>query len=209
MGIESAQTRRPLLQRPLTWIVAALIAVLAFAAIMLSLITPATEPTSVATTGESASPTPRPSASTPAETTTTAVGVIDTEDASDLITSALDAVAEAPVLAMPDAFLANVASGAYLAEIEAQFTELEANGWTTSGAPVVETVTVLPSTAETPATATVEACIDSSAVLVLDADGEPVGTSSSPRAKHLFTLNQEANGSWRITSHSFANDPAC
>lgn len=136
-------------------------------------------------------------------------GEIGEEAASDLITSTLVAVAQAPVLALPQSFLANVATGAYVAEIEARFTEFEANGWSTQGVPIVESASVIENSGGPPATATVEACIDSSAVVILDAAGESVGASTTPRAKNLFTLSQEPNGSWRITSRTFSDDPAC
>ena len=55
------------------------------------------------------------------------------------------------------------------------------------------------------------ACIDSSAVSILDAAGAPIGDDSAkmPRALHLFTLVQGADDIWRIANHSFPNDPTC
>jgi len=102
--------------------------------------------------------------------------------------------------------LGKVATGDYLAELEAQWQELTANGWTIEGKPEVvwtKTGKVADGKAE------LVACIDSSAVRTIDAKGKPIGESTAPPARHLFTLEQSKDGAWRIASHSFPDDPAC
>lgn len=104
------------------------------------------------------------------------------------------------------AVLAPVAQGNYLEELENQWQEFASNGWSVDGTPKVLSTKVIEAT-ET--TAHVTACIDASAVRTLDAAGTPIGEPTTGAAFHNFTLEQDHTGHWRITSHSFPNDPAC
>jgi hypothetical protein len=103
--------------------------------------------------------------------------------------------------------LADVAAGAMLDELAAEREELETNGWTISGRAKVDSVEVVKAS-DKHGTATVLACIDSSAVTILDADGAPLGASQTPRALNLFTLIDDG-GTWKIQSRTFPEDPAC
>ena len=107
-----------------------------------------------------------------------------------------------------DTRLGDVAEGSYLAELEAEWQELLAAGWSISGTPEVVTaeVTDVDAAGER---ATVTACVDSSAVRTLDAAGDPVGENATPRALHIFTLALTPGGTWRIAAHGFPDDPAC
>lgn len=137
-------------------------------------------------------------------------GELDAGSAETLITTVVGAVATTPPGADASAVLAGVAEGSYLKEIAAQYQELDTNGWTTSGQPVVESAVVTSlDTEATPATAVVSACIDSSAVKTLDAAGVALGGQAAPRSTHLFGLTQSADGTWKITSHWFPDDAAC
>ena len=138
-------------------------------------------------------------------------GVITRELAASTVTGFVASVAAIdPVSADVSAQLSTVATGTILAEIENQGQELEANGWSLSGTPVVTSVTII-STNRTgnPSTALVQACVDSSKVVTLDANGTPIGgPDSPPPALNLFSMQQDA-GVWRVISRTFPNDPAC
>lgn len=102
--------------------------------------------------------------------------------------------------------LSNVATGDYLAELEAQWQELVAQGWTLDGSPRIvesEVGEVAKGRAE------VAACIDASSVRTLDAAGEPIGEVATTPAQHVFILEQGPDGEWRIAAHGFPDDPSC
>ncbi|MFS0853048.1 hypothetical protein [Microbacterium sp. 179-I 3D4 NHS] len=104
--------------------------------------------------------------------------------------------------------LQSVASPAYLSGVEAERMELEDQGWTRSGEVVIDGVeTVSYDAAATPAQATVRACLDSSGVVIRNADGDVV-PGGSPRAWNIFVLEQ-VDGAWMIMRQTFADDPAC
>ncbi|MDI6944994.1 MULTISPECIES: hypothetical protein [Microbacterium] len=110
-----------------------------------------------------------------------------------------------------EALLADVTAGAYRAELEAQWLELSANGWSYVGESQVVGLEILALDEEAePATAQVKACIDASGLELVDADGERIGSEKDthPRAAHLFDLVYE-DGTWRVLSRSFPDDPAC
>lgn len=162
-----------------------------------------------------ADPTPSPSVTaTPAPAATpSSTDAFDEADASEVIGLALAApIATVGTSADLAELLKNVAVDSYAAELEAQWQELVSQGWTLSGAPqVVSTqVTHIDVNAETP-TAAVTACVDSSEVVIADAAGNPVGdpAATMPRALHLFDLIQGQDGLWRISAHTFPNDPEC
>lgn len=163
----------------------------------------------------SATPMPTPSVTaTPAPAADpTEVGELDETVATDVIVTALAApISTATTPGDLEALLKNVATDAYAAELEAQWLELNSQGWTVSGSPdlVSTAVTALDTDAAVP-TAQVTACLDSSAVVIADYAGDPIGDVSAmtPRALHLFTLLQGDDGVWRISSHTFPNDPTC
>lgn len=157
---------------------------------------------------------------TPTVTATPAPAAPPTEAgelADDQALATIEAALAAPIASVGtsadlEALLKDVAVDSYAAELEAQWQELLSQGWTIKGAPtlVSSEVTSLDSKSSPP-TAEVSACIDSSAVSILDAAGAPIGDESAktPRALHLFTLVQGSDDIWRIASHSFPNDPTC
>jgi len=166
--------------------------------------------------GTSATSTPEPTptvTATPAPAAPPVEGEIDDEEALITVETALAApistVGTSEDLAV---LLKDVAVDSYAAELEAQWQELVSQGWTITGAPalVSSDVTAVDADAD-PATAEITACIDSSAVTILDSNGDRIGddTATMPRALHLFSLVQGEDDIWRIASHSFPNDPTC
>lgn len=138
---------------------------------------------------------------------TTEPGEIEDTSATDVIAHVL-AIPIQPVETAEDldTLMGNVASGGYLRELESQWQELVANGWSVEGTPTVVSAEV---TEASDSQATVVACVDSSNVRILDAAGVAIGAASTVRALNVYTLEQSGDGIWRITSHSFPNDPAC
>lgn len=166
------------------------------------------DPTTPApSSGPTSSGTPAPAAG-PAEP-----GALSPASATDVLSKALAApVTSADSADDLDAELKNVAVGSYSAELQAQWQEYTSQGWTVSGSPTVESAKISRLDADAdPPTAEVVACVDSSDVVVKDAEGRPVGGTSamSPRALHQYTLVQGDDGVWRISAHSFPNDPTC
>lgn len=120
-----------------------------------------------------------------------------------ILASPLEAVEDSNDL---ETLLGNVAAGDYLAELETQWQEIVANGWSIEGSPKVvstEVGEVVDNNVE------VIACVDSSEVRTIDANGKPIGQNTVSPARHIFMLGQGSDDTWRITSHSFPNDPAC
>lgn len=166
-------------------------------------------------TSGAATPAPTPTVTaTPAPAgPPTVTGELDADEATVTVEKALAApIGTAGTSADLEALLADIAVESYAADLEAQWQELISQGWSVEGSPTVLTseVTTLTSDSDPP-TAEITACIDSSAVSVLDADGDPIGDDSAktPRALHLFTLVQGNDDIWRIADHSFPNDPTC
>lgn len=156
---------------------------------------------------------PPPSASPSSDPVTAAPGDLDEDAAAGVISIAIDT----PLSATDthdalDIALADIAVEGYAAELEAQWLELTSQGWSQSGSPHVESLEIVALDSDSdPATSEVIACIDSSDVVTVDAEGAPIGdpAASSPRALHLFTMVQGDDGIWRVSSHSFPNDPSC
>lgn len=206
-------------RRRALWITSALAALIAIGvAVAIAVTAPSDAGSSSAgppntSSSESPSPTPTVTATPAPAGPATAVGTIDDAEALTTIETALAApISTAGTSADLAALLKDVAVDAYAAELEAQWQELVSQGWSITGAPVLvsSSVTSLNTDAD-PATAEVSACIDSSAVELLDAAGAPIGDDSAkmPRALHLFTLVQGSDDIWRISAHSFPNDPTC
>jgi hypothetical protein len=133
---------------------------------------------------------------------------VDETVADDLLTDFV--VTAAALVADPEAgidSISTVAAGAIVAELESERLELEVNEFSKVGTPKVESVEVLE---QTETTATVQACIDSSDVKVVDADGNEVNSpgGTSPRALNIFSLELR-DGSWIVVARTFPNDPQC
>lgn len=208
-------------RRRALWITSAAAALIAIgAAVAIAVAAPSNAGSSDADPSAGSPPSATPASPTPTVTATpapagpaTAVGTIDDDEALATIETALAApISTASTSADLDALLKDVAVDAYAEELEAQWQELVSQGWSITGAPVLISSSVTSLTADTdPPTAQVTACIDSSAVEMLDAAGTPIGDDSArmPRALHLFTLVQGSDDIWRIAAHSFPNDPTC
>lgn len=187
---------------------------------------PSDDPTGTPTDDPSGTPTDRGSSSSPTPTnpttaptlpsggpTSTAPGELAEDEAAVVVDTAITApLTEADTADALATDLADVAVDGYASELEAQWLELTSQGWSVTGTPTIAStdVTDVDSSAD-PVTAQVLACIDSSGVAIVDADGEPVGNRSAamPRALHSFTMIQDADGTWRISDHSFPDNPSC
>ncbi len=193
-------------RRAQIWTLVATASVIVAGAVAVVAIEPALTGPPAGSADASSSPAPSPAPPAPP----TEPSALDAGAAEDVIETVLETVATTAPSSDPSIVLANLAGGGYLAEIDAQYQELAANGWTMRGNPTIESTAVVSmDAAANPVTAVVSACIDSSDVTMLDLAGVPVGGQSTPRSTHLFGLVQEADGTWKITSHWFPNDPAC
>lgn len=107
--------------------------------------------------------------------------------------------------------LSDVATRAFLSELEAERLEFEKERWTRTGEYTFSDVEVLEhmSTSDGEVT-TVRVCVDSSALVTRRADGEIVPISSaSARAWNIFVLERPDSAEWRIVGRTFPDDPAC
>lgn len=107
--------------------------------------------------------------------------------------------------------LSDVATRAFLSELEAERLEFEKERWTRTGEYTFSDVEVLEhmSTSDGEVT-TVRVCVDSSALVTRRADGEIVPISpGSARAWNIFVLERPDSAEWRIVGRTFPDDPAC
>lgn len=166
---------------------------------------------------DTATPTPAPTPTVTATPAPAAPPTVDGELDDDAALVTVETALAAPISTMGTSedlavLLKDVAVDAYAAEIEAQWQELVSQGWTITGEPALVSSDVTAVNADVePATAEITACIDSSAVAILDANGDRIGDESAtvPRALHLFSLVQGDDDIWRIAGHTFPNDPTC
>lgn len=193
---------------------AAAIAVVALSAavyVAIQVQSPATTPAGGTPTSSASPPAAGSGTSGDAPAPATA-GPLPPDQADAAVKKFLDAsVAVDPAAPGTTDALTNAAAGAILAEAQNDRQELEANGWTREGAATVEALTIIQSDSQAqPAIVVAEACVDSSMVRTLDADGEPVGTSgdSAQRALNLYTLQYLA-GAWKVVARSFPDEFAC
>lgn len=106
----------------------------------------------------------------------------------------------------------NVAIDDYQEELSAQWLELDSQGWALKGSPTITSLTIDSIDAQSdPPTAQVTACLDSSDVVRVDADGAPIEdpARTDSRALNTFTLMQGDDGIWRVSAHSFPDDTSC
>lgn len=134
---------------------------------------------------------------------------IDPQSAEVLVGAALTAPDADRAVAESDlerAF-ADIAADAYREEIEAEWLEMSASGWSLRGERRVDDLEITSLDGDA---ATIVACIDASDVTLVDAEGEPVGSQSArmTRAEHVFTLARDG-GVWRVTDRTFPDDPTC
>jgi hypothetical protein len=107
--------------------------------------------------------------------------------------------------------LAALAVGPAQGAILADAAEFENNGWHQEGTPTVEELEVVGFDASaSPQRMTVNACIDSSKVKVVTAEGQTIrqGTSNS-RSLNVLSLVKAGSGGWLVEKVSFPDDPTC
>lgn len=130
--------------------------------------------------------------------------------AEDTVSRALEDEAEVldDVDAGPE--LPRTVTGAYAEALQARLAEFEDAGWTQVGTPVITSLELVEEHPdETPQRAVVLACVDSSDVDIVDADGNSLRNTGTPaRTANLFTLVRE-NGTWSVADATFPEDPDC
>ncbi|WP_110239597.1 hypothetical protein [Nocardioides gilvus] len=100
-------------------------------------------------------------------------------------------------------------TGAALEELRNRITEYDASGWQVLGEPVIVRQRVV-RLLQDPERAIVHACIDNSAVRVVDADGKRVPNSrpAEPRTRNIITLVKKKDA-WIVTDQRPATKPDC
>jgi len=151
---------------------------------------------------DAALPTAAPTSEPTAAPTAEPDGTISTVVADQAVASFLTAVATTPPADLP-----KIVSGAILEDLQNDAQELEANGWTRTGRAKVDGVKVT-DTDETAGTATVVACVDSTAVATLDENGDRLAPAATARALNIYSLAR-TDGYWRIVSRTFPDETAC
>lgn len=178
-------------------------------------------PAPVSQTSNSAPPTPisSPAAETDVDAVTEpkATSAEDSagspDDATNVVTSFLKVLGHSgPDGGTDESAIEEVAAGAILEEIKNSNQELEANGWKSQGVSTVKSLTILSQElTDSSATMTVQACVDSSAIVVTDSMNVPIvgeGENRNDSALNIFTI-QKSDESWRIVARTFPNNPAC
>lgn len=117
-----------------------------------------------------------------------------------------------PNVSTADPDYSQIADGSALGELTGQFEEFQDNGWVQSGpAKVLSVQAVQDLEAEGGPVRRLSICIDSSAMELKDQDGQVLLAAAEPgtrKALNYYDL-QERDGSWKVVSHSFPDDPAC
>lgn len=101
-------------------------------------------------------------------------------------------------------------TGPYAEALEARLAEFEDMGWTQVGSPTIESLEILEEhPGEEPPYVVVLACVDSSEVDIIDAQGNSLRNEGTPtRTANVYTLVQE-DGTWTISEATFPEDPDC
>ena len=135
------------------------------------------------------------------------------EETSPMLLGVLEATTEIDPEEPTDVVgdLSDVATRAFLSELEAERLECEKEGWTRTGDYTFRDVEVLEHTSTSDGeVATIRVCVDSSALITRRADGEIVPISpGSARAWNIFVLERPDSAEWRIVGRTFPDDPAC
>lgn len=157
---------------------------------------------------------PTDPAAAPASPSPSAKGVEEVEEeTSPLLLAVLEETAEITPEDPSDVVgeLSDVATRAFLSELEAERLEFETEGWTRTGDYSFGEVEVLEhSSTSDGEVATLRVCVDSSALVTQRADGQVIETSpESARAWNIFVLERPDSADWRIVGRTFPDDPAC
>lgn len=139
-------------------------------------------------------------------------GVLSTRNAKSIVSTAVNIkTTESKDADALKKKLAGVVGGAYLAELQAQQQELEAYGWKITGDVSVVSVDVgKVDTSRSRAKVKVKACIDTAGTKTVDSEGKALPKApGATRAMNIFTLAQNADGTWAVIRHTFPNDPTC
>lgn len=157
--------------------------------------------------GESSEPAPTGPVEPPPDSTETEEVQVRLQEVFDQLA---DGLAEDAIGDRDEEDWERLAADVYLGSLRAQTQEFQTMGWHQVGAARVIDVVVLEHDLDaTPPTMRVQACVDSSDVQIVDADGvELRGEGTPTRSSFLLTLIYR-DGAWLIAQESFAEDPDC
>lgn len=223
--MSTSQTSAPNRKRRTAWIVGAAALVVAVVIFLVISFTPgsakddtAMKPTGAASTSPSTATTPPPTVASAPPATTPPAPVLavplppaDQAAAELNVKDFMAARAQALAAPVPDpANLQELAIGSAYDAMMANAGDFINNGWHQVGTPTVASIIVTgyePSA--TPPQATLNVCVDSSAVTVLTADGTVVkaGTAGD-RSMNILTVVL-SGGKWLVSQESFPADPSC
>lgn len=209
MPLTTVRSRRTLL-------VAAIVAVVLLLVVAVAAIRSRTRATEEGTSGTSpgttASSSPGVSASaSPSESASSAhtepAPPLSQDEAAATTRDALTRTAAALSDPGNPADLSGVLTDGELDSYEAQADEFASTGVHQNGAPTIENPGIV-GVSDDGATVSVQACVDSSSVHVLDDQGTDLHASQPKRSLTIFMLTN-SNGSWKISGESFPDDPTC
>lgn len=146
-----------------------------------------------------------PESATPVRTAP--VTPLSEEEAADTTLEALARTATALSDPGNPVDLSGVLTGSALDEYLAQAEEFMNTGVHQEGAPTIENARVI-GTSDDGTSLEVEACVDSSSVQVLNDQGTDMHASQPKRSLTIFTLTNP-DGSWKLASETFPDDPTC
>ncbi|GAA1047305.1 hypothetical protein [Rothia amarae] len=145
----------------------------------------------------------------------TAVGTVEvkSDKESDSASSAKEDNTNTPNLALDDKTVSDiekVSTGSASDEFSANALEFGTNDWKQEGtSKIVGEPKVADSKYNGAPAKVLEVCIDSSDVKVKDSAGNTLTDPNTPKKSlNIFTLVED-NGSWKIASHDFPNNPDC
>ncbi|MDO4258549.1 MAG: hypothetical protein Q4C87_03400 [Actinomycetaceae bacterium] len=151
-------------------------------------------------------PTPQSGANAPQSAPLVPITKVEASTENEALEGVLNQTAESLAAPNPETDLSPILSGEALESHQVTLQQWSAEKLRQEGAPTIASSNVVSNEG---GKMTVEACIDSSAVKVLDENGQEVGDPEAPtRSKHIFILEQ-ADGAWKVVSDSFAEDPQC
>ena len=184
---------------------AVLLLVLAIVAVRALRAAPEDGPGDGATSPSTSAPTAPDESTSPSRTAP--VTPLSEEEAADTTLDALTRTATALSDPGNPADLSEVLTGSALDAYLAQAEEFMNTGVHQEGAPTIENARITNSS-EDGASLEIEACVDSSSVRVLNDQGTDLPASQPKRSLTIFTLTNP-DGSWKLASETFPDDPTC